>query len=272
MPSIGGTVGSSLPSAVVSVRPWRPRADREHVGTSDRARRQFDALDVALTPIGRRDTARQASGSHAGSADQHGTAAGGRTSLGGLSSSPRRRREFQGLLFSPFRRPHVVSPRPSSRIPRTHLAEILDAVEGMTPGAERLLISSHTYLEACLRNRGVRALLLKHARNGRSLMRYGPGTGQCGLLQSRFQAMGWPDPTRAHLWVGLVAEAALRAGRGRRRLRTSHSRALHRLTESCRLGTSAAVRCAGSWRPPFLTRLGEASWLAPKEMSQGRHR
>jgi TetR/AcrR family transcriptional regulator, transcriptional repressor for nem operon len=90
-------------------------------------------------------------------------------------------------------------------------AEILDAVNGMAAGPERLLIAACTYLDACLRHRGVRALLLEaraekpiadeiRARN-KVLADYG---------KIDFEAMGWPHANEsALLWVGLVAEAAL---------------------------------------------------------------
>ena len=89
--------------------------------------------------------------------------------------------------------------------------EILAAVDGMSPGSERLLSASNSYLDACLRDRGVRALLLEaraekpiadeiRARNKIS----------ADLFKVDFKAMGWPHSYEsALLFVGLVAEAAL---------------------------------------------------------------
>jgi TetR/AcrR family transcriptional regulator, transcriptional repressor for nem operon len=41
------------------------------------------------------------------------------------------------------------------------LAETLDAIDGMSPGSRRLLTGANTYLDGCLRDRGVRSLLLE---------------------------------------------------------------------------------------------------------------
>src|SRR5271166_4585343 len=41
------------------------------------------------------------------------------------------------------------------------LAEIGEAIDGMAPGRARLLAAARTYLDACLRDRGVRSLLLE---------------------------------------------------------------------------------------------------------------
>lgn len=89
--------------------------------------------------------------------------------------------------------------------------EVLAAIDGLQPGAERLLVAADTYLEACLRDRGVRALLLEaravapiadavRARNAQSAT----------LCTADFEAMGWRHPLdSARLWVGMVAEGAL---------------------------------------------------------------
>jgi AcrR family transcriptional regulator len=91
------------------------------------------------------------------------------------------------------------------------LAEIMDAIEGMSPGAERLMRAATTYLDACVRDRGVRALLLEaravpevldavRARN----------RDNAKLCEADFRSMGWSRPAAcARLWVGLVAEAAI---------------------------------------------------------------
>jgi AcrR family transcriptional regulator len=91
------------------------------------------------------------------------------------------------------------------------LAEIRDATNDLDPGRERLEIASGTYLDVCLRDRGVRALLLEarseppiadevRARNA----------ANAALVEEDFRAIGWDNPlVSARLWVALVAEAAL---------------------------------------------------------------
>jgi len=90
-------------------------------------------------------------------------------------------------------------------------AEILNATDGTDPGAERLLAASHTYLNACLRDRGVRALLLE-ARAERTITDEirARNRATAEFCKADFDAMDWPHPYEsALLWVGLVAEAAL---------------------------------------------------------------
>jgi TetR/AcrR family transcriptional regulator, transcriptional repressor for nem operon len=91
------------------------------------------------------------------------------------------------------------------------LSDTLRATTSLPPGAERLLVGSVTYLDACLRSRGVRALLLEaravpeiadeiRARNEQVAR----------LCEPSFAAIGWPYPLdSARLWTGTVAEAAL---------------------------------------------------------------
>jgi AcrR family transcriptional regulator len=91
------------------------------------------------------------------------------------------------------------------------IAEILDAADGMVPGAEHLLTASHTYLDACLRDRGVRALLLE-ARAERKIVDeiQARNRATAELFKTDFQAMDVPHPYEsALLWIGLVVEAAL---------------------------------------------------------------
>ncbi|WP_285778943.1 TetR/AcrR family transcriptional regulator [Microtetraspora sp. NBRC 13810] len=91
------------------------------------------------------------------------------------------------------------------------LAEMLTAIEGMTPGAERLFAAAETYLEGCLRDRGVRALLLE-ARAEAPIAEVVRARNAQGaeLCAADFKAMGRPYPLdAARLWVGMVAEAAL---------------------------------------------------------------
>lgn len=90
-------------------------------------------------------------------------------------------------------------------------AEISDVVDGMMPGAERILAASRTYLDACLRHRGVRALLLE-ARAERKIADEIRARNQATaeFFKTDFQAMDLPHPYEsALLWIGLVVEAAL---------------------------------------------------------------
>ncbi|MEC3918017.1 TetR/AcrR family transcriptional regulator [Nocardia sp. CDC160] len=102
--------------------------------------------------------------------------------------------------------------------------EIETAIADLAPGHARLVAGSTAYLDACLRDRGVKALLLdaraepliadevthRNAHNA-------------ALIEPDFEALGWREPTDgARLWVALVAEAALlelRAGSRQRPVR-----------------------------------------------------
>ncbi|WP_330249671.1 TetR/AcrR family transcriptional regulator [Nocardia sp. NBC_00565] len=89
--------------------------------------------------------------------------------------------------------------------------EMAAAVGDLPPGRERLRAAQRAYLDGCLHNRGVRALLLE-ARAERAI------TDQIGarnktlahVAAEDFRAMGWSHPIEsARLWIGLVVEAAL---------------------------------------------------------------
>jgi AcrR family transcriptional regulator len=90
-------------------------------------------------------------------------------------------------------------------------AQIREAMADFEPGADRLDTVARTYLDACLEQRGVRALLLE-ARAVPQIAeeiaaRNAVGAGQ---VVDDFTALGWTDPKQtARLWAGLVAEAAL---------------------------------------------------------------
>ena len=91
------------------------------------------------------------------------------------------------------------------------LQAILDATAELAPGAERLQQGTITYLNTCLRERGVKALLLE-ARSDASIavevQRRNAEFAQ--LAHADFTALGWSHvETSAHLFVVLVAEAAL---------------------------------------------------------------
>jgi TetR/AcrR family transcriptional regulator, transcriptional repressor for nem operon len=90
-------------------------------------------------------------------------------------------------------------------------AEIFHVIDGMEPGAARVLAASRTYLDACLRDRGVRALLLE-ARAERKIADEirSRNKATAEYFKTDFQAMNVPHPYEsALLWIGLVVEAAL---------------------------------------------------------------
>lgn len=84
-------------------------------------------------------------------------------------------------------------------------------VDGMTPGRERLLAGARVYLDVCLRQRGIRALLLE--------ARAEPAVAQeitrrnaefAGTCEADFTALGRRHPLEsAQLWIAMTAEAAL---------------------------------------------------------------
>ncbi len=90
-------------------------------------------------------------------------------------------------------------------------ADVRAAVAGLPSGRERLVAIATTYLDACLRQRGVRALILEARalvpiqdeiarRNDATVERLAPD----------FAAVGWPSPTvAARLWIGATVECAL---------------------------------------------------------------
>src|SRR6202021_334123 len=81
----------------------------------------------------------------------------------------------------------------------------------MPPGRDRLTAVANTYLDGCLRDRGVRALLLEaRAEPGITdeTTRRNPPSAE--LCRADFVALSRPHPYEsAQLWVGMVAEAAL---------------------------------------------------------------
>jgi TetR/AcrR family transcriptional repressor of nem operon len=98
------------------------------------------------------------------------------------------------------------------------LTEIEDATDGLAPGMERLAVAANAYLDGCLRNRGVRALLLEARADPLIAEEIGARNARTArLIQTDFTVMKWPHPLEsAQLWVGMTAEAALlelRAGR-----------------------------------------------------------
>lgn len=89
--------------------------------------------------------------------------------------------------------------------------DVQAAVAGLPSGGERLAVISTTYLDACLKHRGVRALILE----ARALVpiqdeitRRNEAT--VALLAADFIALNWPYPAlAARLWIGATVECAL---------------------------------------------------------------
>ena len=89
--------------------------------------------------------------------------------------------------------------------------EVGQAVDGMAPGRDRLDAVARSYLDACLRDRGVKALLLE-ARGSTVIVdevaRRNADTAH--FVEPDFRAMGWRHPlASARLWIAMTAECAL---------------------------------------------------------------
>lgn len=100
------------------------------------------------------------------------------------------------------------------------LVEDIDAaIEGMKPGANRLVATTTAFLDTALRERTVRALLLD-ARAEPSIAAEiaARGTRITRLFEQDLRAEGWPDPApAARLYHAMCTEAALsELSRGRR--------------------------------------------------------
>jgi TetR/AcrR family transcriptional regulator, transcriptional repressor for nem operon len=91
------------------------------------------------------------------------------------------------------------------------LREIERATANLRPGRERVLVAANTYLDGCLRDRGVRALLLEARADPLIAAEIGArNASNAAVIQADFRAMKWPRPYEcAQLWVGMTAEAAL---------------------------------------------------------------
>lgn len=91
------------------------------------------------------------------------------------------------------------------------LTETLRIVDGSAPGVWRLATAGRAYLDSCLRNRAVRALLLEaRAEPAITDAVRQRNNDTADLIEPDFAAMGWAHPRRAaQLWIGMTAEAAL---------------------------------------------------------------
>ena len=89
--------------------------------------------------------------------------------------------------------------------------QVQAATDGMPPGRNRLNTIAKTYLDGCLSDRGVRALLLEaRAEPAVTDEITRRNTASAELCRPDFAALKRPHPYEsAQLWVGMVAEAAL---------------------------------------------------------------
>lgn len=89
--------------------------------------------------------------------------------------------------------------------------EIVQVIDGMSPGRHRLLTGVDAYLDGCLRHRGIRALLLEARAEPLVADEIAARNKQwVQLITPDFEAMGWANAAEgAALWNGLVIEAAL---------------------------------------------------------------
>jgi AcrR family transcriptional regulator len=85
------------------------------------------------------------------------------------------------------------------------------AIVGLPPGRKRLIIGANACLDGCLRDRGVRALLLEARAEPAvtdEIRCRNHATAE--LCLPDFAALGRPHPYEsAQLWIGMLAEAAL---------------------------------------------------------------
>lgn len=89
--------------------------------------------------------------------------------------------------------------------------QVQHAIDGMPAGSRRLTVVATTYLDGCLRDRGVRALLLEARAEPAitdEITRRNHASAE--LCEADFVALKRPHPYEsAQLWIGMVAEAAL---------------------------------------------------------------
>ncbi|HLV97233.1 MAG TPA: TetR/AcrR family transcriptional regulator [Ktedonobacterales bacterium] len=91
------------------------------------------------------------------------------------------------------------------------LDAIMTATADIPPGGQRLRVGLETYLDGCLRERAVKALLLEARSEALIAAEVRRRNAQfAALAQDDFAAIGWPDAeVSAKLFVILGAEAAL---------------------------------------------------------------
>jgi TetR/AcrR family transcriptional regulator, transcriptional repressor for nem operon len=89
--------------------------------------------------------------------------------------------------------------------------QVQAAIAGMPAGRKRLITAAHIYLDGCLRDRGVRALLLEARAEPTVTAEISRrNIANAELCRPDFVALKRPYPYEsAQLWVGMAAEAAL---------------------------------------------------------------
>jgi AcrR family transcriptional regulator len=89
--------------------------------------------------------------------------------------------------------------------------QVREDVATLPPGRDRLLTSANAYLDACLRQRGARALLFEARADPAIPEAIAARNAAVAQEQSAdFAVLGWDDPrSGAALWNGLVTEAVL---------------------------------------------------------------
>ena len=97
--------------------------------------------------------------------------------------------------------------------------EVMVRIADLTPGADRLAAAARTYLDGCLRDRGVKALLLEargHLPIAEEVTRR--NRMNVDVVAADFRALGSAHPKEtARLWIAATAECALmELERGRR--------------------------------------------------------
>jgi TetR/AcrR family transcriptional repressor of nem operon len=95
----------------------------------------------------------------------------------------------------------------------------LSAISDLAPGSDRLAAAARTYLDGCLRDRGVKALLLEargHLPIAEEVTRR--NRMNVDVVAADFEALGSSHPREtARLWIAATAECALiELERGRR--------------------------------------------------------
>jgi TetR/AcrR family transcriptional regulator, transcriptional repressor for nem operon len=89
--------------------------------------------------------------------------------------------------------------------------EVMAVIGDMTPGRERLAAAARTYLDGCLRDRGVKALLLEargHLPIAEEVTRR--NRMNVDVVAADFEALGAAHPREsARLWIAATAECAL---------------------------------------------------------------
>jgi hypothetical protein len=97
--------------------------------------------------------------------------------------------------------------------------EVMSVIGEMEPGRDRLTAAAATYLDGCLRDRGVKALLLEargHLPIAEEVTRR--NRMNVDVVAADFEALGSRHPREAaRLWIAATAECALmELERGRR--------------------------------------------------------